>query len=325
MKFGHTFEDAMRLFSEQSALVLPWLNYKVAKKELSKAEIRLQQQMDHDEAGNLRNIKEVVAFFAVLRTSLAEVDAAFREHAAGILQRKHLAKALSLLQPHGRWRAPGSTSVWWHEAKVRFTCHGLSLQTATLLTNSAFQVVTWAELNAVAMHKILKKFDKRLAKFCGTCINFRQEQYQLRAFLQGPMVSELRCCCRLGKALVRQHWLSPVAMPNLLEKVPTSCPVCFSLFVEPLGLPCGHCLCRCCHTGLTIKAPKLAATCPLCRAPCGTVPVPMRHLAELAQNVRHNEQTSEMKAEEAARRLERQFKSLPPSAKLVCATMEIFQ
>ena len=50
----------------------------------------------------------------------------------------------------------------------------------------------WAELNAVAVHKILKKFDKRLASFSGASSSFRQEQYQSHAFLQGPMVIELR-------------------------------------------------------------------------------------------------------------------------------------
>lgn len=342
MKYGHTLEEAMGLFSEQSSLMLaprgqvslaqlPWLKYKLVKKEISKAASRLQHQKAGDgeahgdsEPGHAQSaLEEVGDVFSMLRSSLAEVDAAFQEHAAHILQNSHLAKALSVIQSQGCSKTSKNGSARWQEAKVFITCHGLSLRTASLLANSALQVATWAELNAVAVYKILKKFDKKLAKFGGNCKDFRQEQYQQRTFLQGPMVTELRCCCKLGEPALRQPWLAPVAVPRLLEEVPTSCPVCFGVFIEPLGLPCGHCLCRRCHSTLTSKAPQVAAACPLCRVPCGSAPLPMRHLSELVRT----EHKGEVKAEVADRCLERegQLKSLPPNARLMCMATDILQ
>jgi len=340
----------MRLFSEESSLVpqakgqpplaLPWLNYKVAKKLLSKALSRLvltQQglvpQSEHTEPGNARNLEEVCSFFAMLEASLAEIDSAFRVHADRILRHHQLAKALSLIQKSSSGKTTKSTSTGcglprWQETKVLVTCHGLSLQAATQLANSALQVATWAELNAVAMNKIMKKFDKRLAVFCGSCSDFKQEQYHKHAFLQGPSLIELRCCCKMGAPVVCQPWLSTVATPRPLEEVPTSCPVCLGAFVEPLGLPCGHCLCRQCHTSMTSNTDKADAACPLCRGPCGDGPVPMQQLSELVHTLRPDEWAERKKdvvADEATKRHDREqkLKALPPNSRLMCMSMDI--
>lgn len=353
MKYGHTLDEAIRLFSEQSLTTigpkcrislaqLPWLKYKLAKKEIGKALNRIQNKDDEEwevpderspsasEPQDTCTLEEVGGFFAMLNQSLADIDDAFREIAGHILHHNNLAKALTLLQSQARTKTSSIASARWNETKVFLSCNGLSPKAATVLADSAFRLTTWAELNATATHKILKKFDKRLGKFCGAhtiCNDYRQKLYDKHAFLQGPMVVELRSCCSLGQPMLDQSWLVPVAVPSLLE-VPKSCPVCFGVFLEPVGLPCGHCLCRHCHTALTKKVSPAAATCPLCRTPCVGEPLPMRHLSALVQTEHRNEwteQKGDVKAEETSQRQERekQLKSLPASSRLMCMSMDM--
>lgn len=49
-----------------------------------------------------------------------------------------------------------------------------------------------------------------------------------------------------------------------LEEVLT-CPCCLSIFRQPIGLPCGHSLCRGCYVRVSSQ-PSGARRCPLCRA-----------------------------------------------------------
>lgn len=49
-----------------------------------------------------------------------------------------------------------------------------------------------------------------------------------------------------------------------LEEVLT-CPCCLSIFRQPIGLPCGHSLCRGCYVRVSSQ-PSAARRCPLCRA-----------------------------------------------------------
>eukprot|EP00930_Biecheleria_cincta_P054545 TRINITY_DN4075_c0_g1_i1.p1 TRINITY_DN4075_c0_g1~~TRINITY_DN4075_c0_g1_i1.p1 ORF type:complete len:604 (-),score=64.05 TRINITY_DN4075_c0_g1_i1:301-2112(-) len=49
-----------------------------------------------------------------------------------------------------------------------------------------------------------------------------------------------------------------------LEEVLT-CPCCLSIFRQPIGLPCGHSLCRGCYVRVSSQ-PSTARRCPLCRA-----------------------------------------------------------
>uniref|UniRef100_A0A8C6SCS6 Uncharacterized protein n=1 Tax=Neogobius melanostomus TaxID=47308 RepID=A0A8C6SCS6_9GOBI len=51
-------------------------------------------------------------------------------------------------------------------------------------------------------------------------------------------------------------------MASALYAEELTCPVCLSIFTEPLTLPCGHSFCRGCITSVP------EAKCPQCRAPC---------------------------------------------------------
>jgi len=281
---------------------LPWLEYKLAKKKLKRID---DSRVDE--------------FFVLLAGNLERIDVAFQARAALIFKHCQLPRALSFLR--SQCKSGGRGTAWMHDAMARVSCHGLSQQAALRLAEIARHIEAWAQLNAVGLRKIMKKFEKRFPAASAASIAFKQEQHQSRAFLQGPLVMELRSCCLLSDPVVRPQLASVMSLSP--EVVPMSCPVCFDVFVDPLGLPCGHCICGRCHDRLKATT---TAVCPVCRLPCGKAAVAMPHLSELVRTELRGEYTElkkELKAEDLVRRIEheRQLRALPANAQFMISAL----
>ncbi|KAG7116621.1 hypothetical protein HYQ45_015969 [Verticillium longisporum] len=124
------------------------------------------------------------------------------------------------------------------EALVRF----LRLN-ALLLKNIQFQ-----EINRTAIHKILKKFDKRTS--LGVSKTF-PAQIRSDKLLAGTMARDM--CAQVSTELVS-------VVPQLNDYL---CPVCFAIAYRPVRLACQHIFCIRCIVKIQRRREK---HCPLCRA-----------------------------------------------------------
>lgn len=114
----------------------------------------------------------------------------------------------------------------------------------TMLRNLKFQ-----ELNATAMTKILKKFDKRTA-------------LGARNALPDLISTELLSSQSLAKSLcfkISEEVLTVI--PQLNDYL---CPVCFNISFKPIRLRCGHVFCIRC---MIVMQRAKEDHCPLCRGP----------------------------------------------------------
>jgi len=342
MKYGHTLQAASEEFAQ---LCLPWLKYKQAKKALAKAVRNLPT--------NPVDTSFASEFFEILNANLEEIDAAFRQHAAQILDHSKLPKALTMLRAKqdlepqiiGR-KKPRNTTVAVacsfvsrvKEAHMLFACHGIGTQAATTLAESAVQIAMWAEMNTIGLRKITKKFEKACAGHgLSPTADFKQDQYRKRAFLQGSVAIELKSCSQLASSIVRSPRISPSNAPCVeenSEELQLSCPLCLAVLYHPLGLPCGHALCQGCHNSFkrtlgsnTAGADKKGTSCHVCRIPYTSVPVRMPYLEQLVQTVRSHEwvtRDKEEKLDEENRRREKekQLQALNPNARMMCSLMD---
>ncbi|ROT37925.1 RING-14 protein [Sodiomyces alkalinus F11] len=114
---------------------------------------------------------------------------------------------------------------------------------AVLLKNVRFQ-----ELNRTAIHKILKKFDKRTS--LGVSKTFTQ-QVLLDRLLASSMAKDI--CAQVSTQLVS-------VVPRLDDFI---CPICFVIAYRPVRLTCEHVFCIRCVIKMQRRRERY---CPLCRA-----------------------------------------------------------
>ena len=67
------------------------------------------------------------------------------------------------------------------------------------------------------------------------------------------------------RATLNQQQVHPAPVPSAAREA-LDCPLCLSLFCEPVTLPCGHSFCRACFRRASRSGPGGRA-CPMCRAP----------------------------------------------------------
>ncbi|KAH9323057.1 hypothetical protein KI387_017696 [Taxus chinensis] len=163
-------------------------------------------------------------------------------------------------------------------------------------------LINYVAMNSIAVHKILKKYDKVHCSENG--MNFRRIlQAKHLELLQSPWLIELsafqintknskhgvfseeicKCSCDLSGS-------EPIIMCTLSESVKVefnlTCPICLDIVFEPVSLRCGHLFCNICACTAAsvpmiegVKAAKSFMRCPLCRQT--GVYADSVHLAEL--------------------------------------------
>ncbi|CAM9179135.1 unnamed protein product [Phaeothamnion confervicola] len=162
--------------------------------------------------------KYCVKFFDALELDLDVVDAAFAKSAAGILR-------------------PLTAPFCWLRGGMRLE----HIADAKRLHEAA-------RVNAVALSKLLKKFDKHHGSGIGRA--FFVKQTFRRGFLSSARLDEIRA-------------LTVVGDRNAAEELFT-CPVCLEMpMFRPRALGCGHAVC--CECVQQLLRHDAAAACPVCR------------------------------------------------------------
>ncbi|XP_057816966.1 probable E3 ubiquitin-protein ligase BAH1-like isoform X1 [Cryptomeria japonica] len=163
-------------------------------------------------------------------------------------------------------------------------------------------LINYVAMNSIAVHKILKKYDKVHCSENGQ--NFRRIlQAKHLELLQSPWLIELsafqlntkdtkhgafseeicKCSCDFSGS-------EPIIMCTLSEIVKVefslTCSVCLDIVFEPVALGCGHLFCNSCACNAAsvpliegVKNAKSQARCPLCRQ--SGVYADSVHLAEM--------------------------------------------
>lgn len=192
-----------------------------------------------------------------------------------------------------RWKR--DLSVRLRMLRVRATCLArASLGNAELaiaLAEEAATLLRWADLNALAVTKIAKKVGKCFGS--SRAAEFLSAVRRSREFMQGPRLVELRSCEKL-LAGIRKEESSPQSKESPGEHscaddgdaLPTSCPSCLDVLFDPVGLGCGHVLCRqySHHHAQSSFGHGSLFHCPLCRKESLSAPAGLPMLNELVRS-----------------------------------------
>uniref|UniRef100_A0A453AQG8 RING-type domain-containing protein n=1 Tax=Aegilops tauschii subsp. strangulata TaxID=200361 RepID=A0A453AQG8_AEGTS len=165
-------------------------------------------------------------------------------------------------------------------------------------------LVTYAIINAVAMRKILKKYDKIHYSKQGQEFKAQAQSLHIE-ILQSPWLSELMAFyMNLRRSKKNETAMElfgdcsltfdddqPTLSCNLFDSmrvdISLTCSVCLDTMFDPVSLSCGHIfcyLCCCSAASVTIvdglKSADHRSKCPLCRQQAGVFPNAV-HLDEL--------------------------------------------
>ncbi|KAH9565863.1 hypothetical protein CY35_04G099600 [Sphagnum magellanicum] len=207
-------------------------------------------------------------FFGELKDELAEVVGCFNTRAQQLLQ-LHLASGLRK-----------------YVLRVKYSLARDSIA----MIQEGQTLVKYASMNAIAVRKILKKYDK--VHHSNEGLVFRGRLLAMRSeLMQSPWLIELAALhINLAKSMNGSPQLTEavgefscdfdgaaaILSCNLLDSVKLdinlTCSICLDMLFDPVALGCGHLFCNSCACSaasvapfLGAKAARRSAQCPLCR------------------------------------------------------------
>ncbi|KAF9622087.1 hypothetical protein IFM89_029371 [Coptis chinensis] len=273
MKFCKTYQEYMH---EHHQNELPGVGFKNLKKILKKCRSHLQSQdLENTNGGVPENSSSSCphqcpvcdgTFFSSLLNEMSAIVGCFNERAQKLLD-LHLASGFRKY-------------VVWFRSKQRKD-HGDLIQEGK-------DLVTYAMINAIAIRKILKKYDK--VHYCKQGQVFKSQAQSLHIeILQSPWLCELiafHINLRETKARTisglfegfslkfedEKPLLSCSLFDSIKLDIELTCSICLDTVFDPVSLTCGHIfcyMCACSSASVTIvdglKAALPRAKCPLCR------------------------------------------------------------
>ncbi|KAJ6729461.1 E3 UBIQUITIN-PROTEIN LIGASE BAH1 [Salix viminalis] len=130
-------------------------------------------------------------------------------------------------------------------------------------------LVTYALINAIAVRKILKKYDKIHYSKQGQ--NFKSKAQSMHMeILQSPWLCELMAFPHQSKGGKGQVKQGPCLIRGI--DIDLTCSICLDTVFDPVSLTCGHIFCHTCACSAAsvtivdgLKAAEPNEKCPLCR------------------------------------------------------------
>ncbi|KAF5731448.1 E3 ubiquitin-protein ligase BAH1-like 1 [Tripterygium wilfordii] len=269
MKFCKQYHEYMKGQEKK----LPVLGFKKLKKILKKCRRDFQSKEDHKGCHDAQSCPQHcpvcdVTFFPSLLNEMSEVVGCFNERARKLLE-LHLASGFRKY-------------FIWFKGKLRGN-HGALIQEGK-------DLVTYAVINAIAIQKILKKYDKIHYSKQGQAFKSQVQSMHIE-ILQSPWLCELvafhinlrnpKVNSRVAPALFDGCLLTfnegkPSLSCELFNyiklDIDMTCSICLDTVFDPVSLTCGHIfcyMCACSASSVTIvdglKAAKPKEKCPLCR------------------------------------------------------------
>ncbi|CAJ2629140.1 unnamed protein product [Trifolium pratense] len=264
MKFCKKYQKYMR-DHEQEQNKLPAVGFKNLKKIIKKC--RRSSQL-HKNCPDQCPVCDGT-FFPSLHNEMSEIVGCFNQRAQKLLE-KHLASGFRKYILILKGKAKGNHTTLIHEGG---------------------DLVTYALINAVAIRKILKKYDKIHYSKQGQLFK-SQAQTMHKEILQSPWLIELMALhinlretkvnnlretednSRKAPALFQEDKPSLVCEPfdSIKIDIDLTCSICLDTVFDPVSLTCGHIFCYSCACSAAsvsivdgLKAAHSKKKCPLCR------------------------------------------------------------
>ncbi|XP_010234106.1 probable E3 ubiquitin-protein ligase BAH1-like 2 isoform X1 [Brachypodium distachyon] len=271
MKFAKKYETYMKGMEEE----LPGVGLKRLKKMLKKCRAELgshqQSSSSSSDAGGVRCLGHCSvcdgSFFPSLLNEMSAVIGCFNKKAKKLLE-LHLASGFK------------KYAMWFTNKGHK--SHGQLIQQGK-------DLVTYAIINAVAMRKILKKYDKIHYSKQGQEFKAQAQSLHIE-ILQSPWLCELMAFYMnlrrsknnevamelFGDCSLTFDDDQPTLSCNLFDSmrvdISLMCSICLDTMFDPVSLSCGHIfcyLCCCSAASVTIvdglKSADQKSKCPLCR------------------------------------------------------------
>ncbi|KAL3849762.1 hypothetical protein ACJIZ3_011644 [Penstemon smallii] len=277
MKFCKKYEEYMQAQEQKK---LPGVGFKKLKKVLKKCRKHSHNKVAFDDRINsdpiLRNTPKCPenctvcdgTFFPPLLKEMSEVVGFFNERAQKLLE-LHLASGFS-------------KCFIWLKDKLQGN--------HVALIQEGRDLVSYAIINAIAMRKILKKYDKIHYSKQGQAFKSQAQSMHIE-ILQSPWLGELMAF----HINLRESKVNPRYAPALFEgcslvfnddkpslscelfdsvklDIDLTCSICLETLFDPVSLTCGHIFCYLCSCKAGsvnivdgLKAANRTEKCPICR------------------------------------------------------------
>ncbi|XP_058083247.1 probable E3 ubiquitin-protein ligase BAH1-like 1 [Magnolia sinica] len=269
MKFCKRYQEYMQGQEKQ----LPGVGFKKLKKILKRCRREVQPQKERNAILPMHKCPDQCTvcdgtFFPSLLKEMSEVVGCFNERAQKLLE-LHLSSGFRKY-------------FIWFKSKLQGN--------HIALIQEGKELVTYAMINAIAIRKILKKYDKVHYSKQGQAFRSQAQSMHIE-ILQSPWLSELVAFhinlreSKSGKTTVHGLFedcsltfdgdkpsLTFALFDSVKLDIDLTCSICLDTVFDPVSLTCGHIfcyMCACSAASVTIvdglKSAKPKSKCPLCR------------------------------------------------------------